>query len=71
MNTQQINSVNWKLFFLWVVIVLMVAGAGSYLLDIGFWPAAAIVAAALVINGIVAEIEDRVPGGFLRPKDDE
>jgi hypothetical protein len=62
---------SWKLFLVWAAIVIIVAGAASYLIGIGFWPAAAIVAAALVINGIVAEFEDRRPGGFLNPRDDD
>jgi len=34
-----------------------------------FWGAFAIVGAALLINGVVAEIEDRQPGGFLNRKE--
>jgi len=33
-----------------------------------FWVAFAIAVAALLVNGLMAEIEDRRPGGFLNPK---
>jgi hypothetical protein len=32
-----------------------------------FWAGVAIVAVALFANGIVAEVEDRAPGGFNNP----
>ena len=42
----------------------------TYLSGLSFWWAFAIVVAAVVLNGIVAEVEDRMPGGFLNPRGD-
>ena len=43
-----------------------VAGLGlSYFTGLPYWGASAIVTAVVVITGLVAEIEDRSPGGFL------
>jgi hypothetical protein len=47
---------------------LLVAVGISYFFKVSFWLSLGVVAAAWVINGIVAEIEDRMPGGFLNPR---
>lgn len=47
---------------------LLVAAGISYFAKLNFWLCVGLVAAAWVLNGIVAEIEDRAPGGFLNPR---
>jgi hypothetical protein len=45
----------------------VVAACISYFSRLNFWICLGIVAVAWVINGIVATIEDHMPGGFLNP----
>ena len=40
----------------------------AWLSGLPFWGAFLIVVGSLVVNGVVAEIDDRVPGGFLNPR---
>jgi len=53
---------------IWVVICSVVGIVAAYFFNVGFWLAFLITAAALLLNGVVAEIEDRRPGGFLNPR---
>lgn len=63
----KLPSINTRLLVLWLVL----CAAGGFLLawlaDMPFWGGAVVVAFALVINGVVAEVEDRAPDGFLNP----
>jgi hypothetical protein len=52
----------------WLAISVVAGTAAAHFLRLGFWVAFSITAVALLINGIVAEIEDRLPGGFLNPR---
>jgi Flp pilus assembly protein TadB len=47
---------------------LLVAVVISYLSNLNIWICLGVVVAAWVVNGIIAEIEDRLPGGFLNPR---
>jgi hypothetical protein len=53
-----------------LTISVLIALAVSTWTQISFWGALGIALAALVINGFVAEIEDRRPGGFYNPAKD-
>jgi hypothetical protein len=48
-------------------VAALIAWAISHWTSFPFWGAFAIVIGALVINGIIAEIEDNAPGGFNNP----
>jgi hypothetical protein len=50
----------------WGLAIVFALGL-SYSYGISFWWAFALVAVAFIINGFVAEVEDRAPGGFLNP----
>jgi hypothetical protein len=54
-----------------LLIGLSIASLAGWLLHhftrLGWWPAFGIAIAALVVNGIVATIEDERPGGFNNP----
>jgi uncharacterized membrane-anchored protein YjiN (DUF445 family) len=52
----------------WLLICVLVGWIATYFFSLNFWVAFGITAAALVLNGIVVEIEDRMPGGFLNPR---
>jgi hypothetical protein len=66
-----LGLVSWKLL---VVFCGICCGGGALIAafsDMPSWGGAAIVAAALLVNGVVAEVEDRAPGGFLNPRNKE
>jgi hypothetical protein len=48
----------------WLIIVVLLGAVGNYFFHIGFWTAAIIAGLALVANGLVAEWENRQPGGW-------
>ena len=50
---------------IWLAVVAVFGLVLSYISGLPYWSASAIIAAALIVTGIVAEIEDRSPGGFL------
>lgn len=43
----------------WFAIVLIAGAAGSYFFNLNFWLAAGIAACALIVNGLIAQWEDR------------
>lgn len=51
----------------WLAVVALVSAGFSALSGIEFWWAFVIVAAAILINGWVATLEDDLPGGFSNP----
>ena len=59
----------WKLspkhLVIWLGVVVVVGLGLSYISGLPFWGASAIIASALIVTGLVAEIEDKSPGGFL------
>jgi hypothetical protein len=60
--------IHWPSFFAFAGISALVGAGLHYFAGLGFWYAGAIVAGALLVNGIVAAIEDECPGGFNNPK---
>jgi len=44
---------------IWLVIALLVGAAGSYFFKLNFWWSSLIAGIALVVNGLIAEWEDR------------
>jgi hypothetical protein len=52
----------------WLAICSAAGGIAAYGFQLSFWITFAITAAALVVNGFIAEWEDRMPGGFLNPR---
>ena len=64
----KLAHINLKLLAVWLALCALGGALLSWLSGMPFWGGAAIVAVALVINGVVAEVEDRAPGGFLNPR---
>ena len=60
---------NWKLFVVWCVICYGGGALISRFSGLAFWAGVVIVAAALLINGVIAHVEDQAPGGFMNPRD--
>jgi hypothetical protein len=54
-------------FLIWVGVCIFGGWGISHWSSLSFWVGFAIVAAALLINGWIAEIEDNAPGGFNNP----
>ena len=59
--------VSWPYFVIASLIVLATAWFINGDIGKGFWITSAIVAIALVVNGIIAAFEDDQPGGFNAP----
>ena len=51
----------------WLLVVALLAAGFSVISGLEFWWAFLIVAAATLINGWVATLEDDLPGGFNNP----
>ena len=60
--------INLKLTVVSLLVCAAVGGLLSWLSGMPFWGGVLIAAAALLVNGLVAEVEDRAPGGFLNPR---
>jgi len=54
--------------FVWLLICVLVGSAATYFFHLNFWVAFVITASALILNGVIAEIEDRMKGGFLNSR---
>lgn len=64
----KLAPISLKFYAVWLALCALGGALLRWLSGTPFWSGAAIVAAALVINGVVAEVEDRAPGGFLNPR---
>lgn len=51
----------------WLIVVAVLAAGLSAISGMGFWWAFLVVAAAILINGWVATLEDDLPEGFNNP----
>ena len=51
-----------------VVFAALVAWGVDHWTGLGFWGSFAIVIVSMLINGIIAEVEDNQPGGFNNPR---
>jgi len=60
-------SRKYPLLLAWLALCGALGLVLSLLSGLSFFAATVIVAVALVLNGVLAEIEDRAPGGFLNP----
>ena len=57
--------------FIWLLICALVGSMAMYFFHLNFWVAVVITASALILNGVIAEIEDRMEGGFLNSRRDK
>jgi len=48
-----------KVILIWLSISIIAGVVGSQIFNVAFWLAAVIAGAALVVNGLIAEWEDR------------
>jgi hypothetical protein len=61
--------INFKLFAAWLALCVSGGALIVWWSGMPFLGGVAIVAAALFVNGVVAEIEDNAPGSFLNSRD--
>ena len=60
-----------KLFLIWLVICVLAGFLFSTLFHVSFWWGVAVAAGGMFANSLLAEWEDRQPGGFLNPSTKE
>jgi hypothetical protein len=60
-------KINIKLFLISIVCISVLAYIFTFFTKIPYWAAFLLLVAGCIINGIIAEIEDRQRGGFLNP----
>jgi hypothetical protein len=53
-----------KFLVVWLALCVLGGALLSWLSALPLWAGVVIVAVALIVNGVVAEIEDQAPGGF-------
>ena len=58
---------NIRIFLIMVGCIALVAYAISYFSGMNFWVMFLICFASIFINGLILDLEDRFPGGFLNP----
>jgi hypothetical protein len=61
---------DFRAFAIGVGLAALISWAVHAWFDVNFWLVIAIVIFALLVNGIVAVIEDDAPGGFNDPGDE-
>jgi hypothetical protein len=63
---------SWLIYTVaWFAICGLLGLLGVKFLSISFWMGFCIAAVALLLNSLIAEIEDRSPGGLLHPRQDK
>jgi hypothetical protein len=59
--------VEWRVFLPTIAVLAAVALGASYLLGFSFLPVFVLTVAAVLVNGLLATLEDDLPGGFNNP----
>jgi hypothetical protein len=57
-----------KLFAAWLLACACLGGLLSWFSGMPLWAGMLLVAAGLIVNGLIADIEDEAPGGFPKPR---
>ncbi len=60
--------IHWPSFLAFAGVSALAGAALHYFAGLSFWIGVTIGAGALLLNGIVATVEDETPGGFNNPK---
>ena len=48
-----------KYLLIWAAITFVVGAIGSYIFNLNFWVSSSIIGVSLIINGLIAEWEER------------
>jgi hypothetical protein len=60
-------DIDWRIFFISVSIIALIAAAIAAVLHVNFWLCFGVAVISVLANGVFAEWEDRRPRGFLNP----
>ena len=59
--------IEWRVFLPTIAVLAAIAFGASYLLGLSFLPVFVLTVAAVLVNGLLATLEDDLPGGFNNP----
>ena len=63
--------IDWRIFFIMMGAASLLAFGLHAWTHLNFWICLGMVVVAILVNGIIATIEDKMPGGFNNPKPDD
>ncbi len=63
----KLPNINLKLFVAWLALCAVGGTLLAWLSGMPIWGGAVIVAVALFVNAVIAEVEDSASGGFNNP----
>ena len=63
--------IDWRIFFIMIGLASLLAFGLHGWTHLNFGICLGMVVGAILINGIIASIEDEMPGGFNNPKPDD
>ena len=66
-----LKQIDLKYTAIGLAIAAIIGALLSWFSDLPFWASFIIVAVAMVLNGILAEYEDNLPGGFNNPMSED
>jgi len=70
-NQQPVKRfVDWRVFGSVMTIAVILAFGFHRWIGLNFWACLALVVFAILVNGLIAAVEDELPGGFNNPKPD-
>ena len=61
------RMIQWQVFSISITIAALLTWGLHAVSGMSFWVSLGVVIAAILINGIIATIEDEMPGGFNNP----
>jgi ribose/xylose/arabinose/galactoside ABC-type transport system permease subunit len=63
----KLPRIDLKVLAIATCISVAIGSLVSWLSGMPIWAASLIVAGAMLVNGLIAEVEDQAPRGFLKP----
>ena len=63
--------IDWRVFLFVLTVASLIAAGLHAWTSLNFWACLELVVFGILINGIIATIEDDMPGGFNNPKSDD
>ena len=69
--TQMKRFIDWRIFFITMGVASLLAFGLHVWVHLNVWVCLGIVVFGILLNGIIAMIEDEMPGGFNNPKPDD
>jgi hypothetical protein len=63
--------IDWRIFIIMMAVASLLAFGLHAWIHLNFWVCLEIVVVGILLNGIIATLEDEMPGGFNNPKPDD